>query len=177
MAAFPRCNSTAREPGPDRWIPSAPLALAAVIVAAVLPWAAWASGGSSPKAVAPDGHEFRLEIASTPEERARGYMYRSRVTDEEGMLFIFPQSDFHAFWMKNCQVSLDILWLSDDLTVVYLQEKVPPCRRDPCPSYPPMSRARYVLEIASGMAKKTHLQVGEKLRLSGIDLEKASPAP
>jgi len=129
---------------------------------------------ATPRAIAPDGHEFRLEIASTPEQRARGYMFRSHVGKEEGMLFIFPRSDFHAFWMKNCLVSLDILWLSEDLTVVFAQSDVPPCKGDPCPSYPAMSKARYVLEIAAGMAKKTRLRVGEKLKVSGIDLETAA---
>jgi uncharacterized membrane protein (UPF0127 family) len=127
---------------------------------------------SAPKAVAPDGHEFALEIASTPEQRAKGYMFRSRVPSGEGMLFIFPRSDFHSFWMKNCLVSLDILWLSEDLTIVHLESDLSPCKADPCPSYPAMSKARYVLEIAAGMAKKTGLRVGEKLRLRGIDLGK-----
>jgi uncharacterized membrane protein (UPF0127 family) len=129
-------------------------------------------GKVAPKAVAPDGHEFALEIASTSEQRARGYMHRSHVGGGEGMLFIFPRSDFHSFWMKNCLVSLDILWLSEDLTIVHLESNLPPCKADPCPSYPAMSKARYVLEIAAGMAKKTGLRVGERLRLRGIDLEK-----
>jgi uncharacterized protein len=134
--------------------------------------AATHSEESTPKAVAPDGHEFALEIASTSEQRAKGYMFRSRVRSGEGMLFIFPRSDFHSFWMKNCLVSLDILWLSEDLTIVHLESDLPPCKEDPCPSYPAMSKARYVLEIAAGMAKKTGLRVGEKLRLRGIDLDK-----
>jgi len=137
----------------------------------------FSEGRGGPKAIAPNGHDFRLEIANTPEERARGYMYRSRVGPEEGMLFIFPESDFHSFWMKNCLVSLDILWLSDELVVVHLEQKVPPCRKDPCQGYPPMSKARYVLEIGSGMAKKSGLRVGSKVRIEGIELEKTAETP
>jgi len=130
-----------------------------------------------PRAIAPDGHAFRLEIASTPEQQARGYMFREKVGRDEGMLFIFPNSDFHSFWMKNCLVSLDIIWLSEELSIVHLEQQVPACRKDPCPGYPSMSKARYVLEIASGGARKHGLHVGEKIRISGIDLAGAGSAP
>jgi len=130
-----------------------------------------------PRAIAPDGHAFRLEIASTPEQVAQGYMFREKVSRDEGMLFVFPNSDFHSFWMKNCLVSLDIIWLSDELSIVHLEQQVPACRKDPCPGYPSMSKARYVLEIASGGARKHGIQVGEKIRITGIDLAGKVSAP
>lgn len=130
-----------------------------------------------PTAIAPDGHEFRLEIASTPEQITRGYMFRQRVGRNEGMLFVFPASDFHSFWMKNCLVSLDIVWLSENWSIVHLEQQVPACQKDPCPSYPSMSKARYVLEIASGGAKKHGLKVGETIRVIGLDLQRATANP
>jgi len=158
--------------------------LPALLIAAALGWlpapapsGAPEASGAVPRAIVPDGHAFRLEIADTPEERAQGYMYRSRVGSDEGMLFIFPDFTFHSFWMKNCLVSLDIVWLSDDLSIVHLERDVPPCRRDPCPGYSPMSKARYVLEIASGMAKKARLRVGEKITIEGLAPEKETHAP
>ena len=139
----------------------------------------WASDSKDalPKAIAPDGHEFRLEIAATPEQQARGYMFRKRVGRDEGMLFVFPASDFHSFWMKNCLISLDIIWISEDWSIVHLEQQVPACRKDPCPSYPSMSKARYVLEIASGGARKHGLRVGETIRVTGLNLERASANP
>ena len=131
---------------------------------------------SAAKAIAPDGHVFTLELALTPQQQALGYMYRNKVPSNQGMLFVFPDSDFHSFWMKNCRVALDILWLSDDLTIVHLEAQVPPCLKDPCPGYAPMSKARYVLEIASGQAKKHHLRVGQRIEVSGIDFAAQSSA-
>ena len=130
-----------------------------------------------PKAVAPDGHQFRLELARTPQERALGYMYRSRVGPDEGMLFLFEQSGFHSIWMKNCLVGLDVVWLSDDFHVVHLERSVPPCKADPCPGYPPMVKARYILEIGAGMAKKSRLNVGDEIKVLGVELENSSPSP
>jgi uncharacterized membrane protein (UPF0127 family) len=129
-----------------------------------------------PKAVAPGGREFRLELARTPQQRALGYMYRSRVGPDEGMLFLFEQSGFHSIWMKNCLVGLDVVWLSEDLRVVHLERSVPPCKADPCPGYPSMVKARYILEIAAGMAKKAKLNVGDEMKVVGVDLENPSPA-
>lgn len=130
-----------------------------------------------PKAIAPNGHEFRLELARTPQQRALGYMFRSRVGPDEGMLFLFEESGFHSIWMKNCLVGLDVVWLSDDLHVVHLERSIPPCKADPCPGYPPMSKARYVLEIAAGMAKKSRLNVGDEVKVLGVELENSAPSP
>ncbi len=132
---------------------------------------------SPARAIAPDGHEFRLELARTPQQRALGYMYRSRVGPDEGMLFLFEESGFHSIWMKNCLVGLDVVWLSDDLHVVHLERSLPPCKADPCPGYPPMLKARYILEIAAGMAKKSRLNVGDEVKILGVDLENPALSP
>ena len=129
----------------------------------------------APTAAFPDGHSFRLEVARTPEERARGYMYREKVGPEEGMLFPFPADDFHPFWMKNCRVPLDLIWLSETLTVVHIEARVPPCVHDPCPNYLPMRKARFVLEVKGGMAEKSGLRVGDTVRLEGVDLPSRNP--
>ena len=102
-------------------------------------------------------------------------MFREEVGPREGMLFLFPRDDFHSIWMKNCRVSLDLVWLSEGLTVVHLEKSVPPCRRDPCPGYLPMRKARLVLEIRAGMAEKAGLRVGDPVRLEGVELTAPDP--
>jgi len=154
----------------------------ALILLAALPWLPGPSPGlcgqdapAVPTATFPDGHSFRLEVARTPEQRARGYMFREKVGPEEGMLFPFPTDDFHPFWMKNCRVSLDLIWLSETLAVVHLETEVPPCLHDPCPSYLPMRKARFVLEVKGGMAQKAGLRVGDPVRLEGVDFPPRNP--
>lgn len=133
------------------------------------------TGPSVPTATFPNGHSFRLEIARTPEELAMGYMFREEVGPREGMLFLFPRDGFHSIWMKNCRVPLDLIWLSRGLTVVHLEKSVPPCRRDPCPSYPPMRKAGLVLEVKAGMAEKAGLGVGDSILLEGVEITPADP--
>ena len=171
-----------RCPRSGRFLPFPHLPGAAIVLlaAVMLPvYAASAAAGPEgpgvPTATLPDGHTFRLEVVRTPEERARGYMFREKVDPGEGMLFLFPVNDFHSFWMKNCRVPLDLIWLTESLTVVHLEKEVPPCRRDPCPSYLPMRKARLVLEVRGGMAHKAGLKVGDPVRLEGVDLDSPSP--
>jgi uncharacterized protein len=145
------------------------LALVLAFLASATP-ASRSEPGGEPRAIFPDGHVFKLEIARTAEEKARGYMFRDNVGRKEGMLFLFPNSDFHSFWMKNCRIPLDIIWLDQELRVVHVEPKVPPCRADPCPDYTPMRKAQYVLEVRAGMSERTGLRIGDPIRIERVDL-------
>lgn len=112
----------------------------------------------------PGDHTLCVEVADTPYLVARGYMYRDVVPQGEGMVFLLGEYGVHPFWMKNCRVSLDIIWLDPDWRVVHIAESLPPCREDPCPSYNPMRRSLYVLEVAGGESARLGLQVGDVIR-------------
>ena len=109
----------------------------------------------------PDGRTYLAEVALTPEERARGLMFRRTLGEREGMVFLFEEPAIHPFWMKNTLISLDILWLDDAGKVVHLERGVPPCRQDPCPSVVPLKVATWVLEVGSGRAAGVNL--GDRL--------------
>jgi hypothetical protein len=49
----------------------------------------------------PGGTRIKAEIVDTPEERAQGLMYRDKVEENEGMLFIFEELGFYSFWMNH----------------------------------------------------------------------------
>lgn len=124
-------------------------------------------------AVLADGSSFTLEIADTPAARARGYMERAKVGPKEGMLFVFEEPGRHAFWMKNCRVSLDILWLDASFRVQEVAAWQAPCPEDgPCPSVAPMRPARYALELAAGGARAHGLKPGAR-----VDVFRGDGAP
>ena len=125
-----------------------------------------AGAGAPPwaTAVLEDGSAFTLEVAETDAERARGYMRRAEVGPREGMLFVFQEPGRHSFWMKNCLVPLDIVWLDASFRVVDLAEKQPPCPPEgACPSIVPLRPARYALEFASGTASRHGLRRGSRV--------------
>ena len=138
------------------------LAAASLGIAAASPAAgakpAWAV------AVLPSGAEFTLEIAADPDSRSRGYMGRESVGPREGMLFVFERPERHGFWMKNCLVPLDMIWLDDSRRVVDVSHSVPPCPPGgECPEVRPKGASRYVLEIQSGAATRHGLKVGDQV--------------
>ena len=105
-----------------------------------------------------------VEVAATPRARQRGLMFRESLPSHRGMLFVFPRDDFWTFWMKNTRFPLDMIWIGSDRTIVYMIPHVPPCRADPCPTYTPLKKARYVLEVPAGSIGKWNLRVGQKVR-------------
>jgi uncharacterized protein len=111
----------------------------------------------------PSGKILRVEVMVKDEDRAMGLMFRPALAADQGMLFIFEASDFHGIWMKNCKFPIDILWLDDQKAIVHLEESVPPCKADPCPSYQPLRRASYVLELNAGQARREKAVVGKSL--------------
>jgi len=111
----------------------------------------------------PSGRLIEAEIAKDPISRAKGLMFRHFLKENQGMLFIFENQDFHSFWMKNTLIPLDIIWISQEKRIVYYVENAEPCRKDPCPSYIPIQKAKYVLEVKAGLIKKEKIKIGDRL--------------
>ena len=109
------------------------------------------------------GTPIVLEYALSPEEREKGLGGRDTLKDTEGMLFVFPESKYYGFWMKETHVPLDIFWLDDKGHVLCIHKNVDPS------SYPtvfyPSVPARYVLEFTAGFADKNHIEEGAELKL------------
>ncbi|ATD66282.1 ACR family protein [Luteimonas chenhongjianii] len=113
------------------------------------------------------GNRYTVEIAATDEARARGLMFRDRLDEGHGMLFIHDTEAPQAYWMKNTRIPLDILYFDDARKLVSQQRDVPPCSGgDRCPPYPSKAPARYVLELNAGEASRIGLVDGETLILS-----------
>ncbi|HVR43317.1 MAG TPA: DUF192 domain-containing protein [Thermoanaerobaculia bacterium] len=124
---------------------------------------------SAPQVVLPDGSTVGVEIAADPETRARGLMYRPSLPPGRGMLFLFPETSVHSFWMKDTLVSLDMIWIDEQGRVVDVESEVPPCRSDPCPSYVPDGESRYVLELAAGEAARHGISPGVTLGFRNLE--------
>lgn len=113
-------------------------------------------------ALFPSGAEFGLEIAADDRSRALGYMFREQVGPREGMLFLFPETGYHTMWMKNCRVSLDLIWIDAAGRVVDIAHDAPPCPQEgACPGITPARPSRYVLEVAGGTCRAEGLEVGD----------------
>ncbi|MBU1999321.1 MAG: DUF192 domain-containing protein, partial [Candidatus Omnitrophica bacterium] len=68
----------------------------------------------------------QVEVVDSPEDRSRGLMFRDKLGEKEGMLFIFDERGRHNFWMKNMQFPIDIIWINQDKVIVDIRKNIPP---------------------------------------------------
>lgn len=130
--------------------------------------AAFGAGGGT---VAAKGHRFMAEVAATQREQQKGLMYRTNLAKDRCMIFVYGEDGPHGIWMKNCLISLDVVWISAEGKIVEMVENVPPCsplRGDDCPTYGGTVDARHFIEFAHGTIKRIGLKKGDRI---GWDLK------
>ncbi len=107
------------------------------------------------------GECFNVEIADSAEERSQGLMFRENIDKGDGMLFIFEKEDKYGFWMKNMKFPIDILWINENKSVVYMHKNTPPCPENVCFSIIPDKDAKYVLELNKGVIDELNINLGD----------------
>ena len=107
---------------------------------------------------------IELEVAKTAEQQAMGLMYRTSLADDRGMLFEFKPARWVNFWMKNCKISLDMIFMRDGV-VTAIEVSAPPCTADPCPTYGPDTMVDRVIELRGGRAAELGVKVGDRIAI------------
>ena len=104
------------------------------------------------------GETLQASIADTEPEREQGLSDTPYLPVGVVKLFVFDTAAPWAFWMKDMQYPIDIIWLDEQKTVIHIADNLAP------ETYPkafsPSIPARYVIETAAGVTAKIHLQVG-----------------
>jgi uncharacterized membrane protein (UPF0127 family) len=107
---------------------------------------------------------IELEVAKTVEQQAMGLMYRTSLPDDRGMLFEFKPARWVNFWMKNCKISLDMIFVRDGV-VEAIEVSAPPCTADPCPTYGPNTAVDRVIELRGGRAAELGVKKGDRIEI------------
>jgi uncharacterized membrane protein (UPF0127 family) len=103
---------------------------------------------------------IKIEVADDNAKREQGMMYRKSMAANEGMLFIFPDERRRSFWMKNCHVSLDIIFVNSNKEIVHIAENCEPYSLKSIPSF---EYAQYVVEVKAGYCHEFGLHVGNAI--------------
>ena len=111
-----------------------------------------------------NNQKIELEVAATKKEQDTGLMYRTSLPNNRGMLFKFKSPQKVSFWMKNCQISLDMIFLRDGV-VKAIELSAPPCTADPCPSYKPDTAIDQVIELRGGRSAELGVKVGDRIEI------------
>ncbi len=112
----------------------------------------WKIAGEELAVVRLGDRKVFVETAETPGERQRGLMWRPRISNDDGMLFVYPEPDMKSFWMGHTLLDLDIAFFREDRSLINVVEM----KKYADPSVDPGDRARsiepakYVLELNYG---------------------------
>ncbi len=107
-----------------------------------------------------DDHFFNVELAVTDHQQEYGLMNRTRLPEDYGMLFVFPEAGRRIFWMKDTLVPLDMLFISADGTINHIHPDAKPRDLTSIRSETP---SMAVLELKGGGAKRQNIQVGDQV--------------
>jgi len=104
-------------------------------------------------------HSLNVYVARTAEERALGLMFRTRMEPDEGMLFMNDRPAPQKFWMKDTPLPLSIAFLSDDGSILQLDDMDPQTQDTHSCEHP----VRFVLEVNRGWFDAHGVRTGAKL--------------
>ncbi len=106
---------------------------------------------------APGSPRLSVELARTEPEKERGLMFRTKMPDDQGMLFSWNNEEPRTFWMHNTCLPLDMMFIARDGTITGILEQVPTLNDEgrgvPCP-------AAYVLEVNAGWSRSHGVKSG-----------------
>lgn len=103
---------------------------------------------------------FSVEVAKTPEELKTGLMHRSTLAFNSGMIFnIYPVRPT-AMWMKDTKISLDMLFVGPDGSIIKIVEATKPMSENLIISEEPV---RAVIELNAGQVKRHNIKIGDKV--------------
>ena len=105
-------------------------------------------------------HNINAELASTPQQREIGLMFRPAMPANDGMLFVFEQPGKQCFWMRNTLIPLSVAFIGDDGSVVNIDDMKPQTLDSHCSAKP----VRFVLEMNEGWFAKRGIKAGSRLR-------------
>lgn len=123
----------------------------------------------SPK-VKINNQTFNVIVAKSSKEKEIGLSEKNNIPQDEGMLFLFDNPDYYAFWMKNMKFPIDIIYIKDGkIVTIYSSVSQPKSPEDNLPVYQPKSTADKVLEINSGLSSKYKFTEGDSVSFENIE--------
>lgn len=106
-----------------------------------------------------NSNNLNVKVVTSPEDRSEGMMFKT-FNGFDGMLFIMDKNENQSFWMKNCKIPLDIIFISTN-TITEIHKNCQPCNGGDCPTYE--GRGNIVLELPGGACDEYDIKVGDEI--------------
>jgi len=143
------------------------------------------------------GKDFKLEPALTDAVRQKGMGDRTEITEDGGMLFVFPRPRNLYFVMRDCVIPIDIIFLDATGRVTAMHKMVPEEPRtaeekklvppydgappeqwsnqkyeDRLKRYPSRYDAQFVIELRGNTLDSLKIKEGDQIKLDLAGLKK-----
>ena len=105
-------------------------------------------------------HKFEVYIADSNSKRKKGLMYIESLPSNHGMLFKFDTPRIASMWMKNTYISLDLLFIDKNQTIIKIHSDAKPLNLNSIAS---KLKVKWVLEINGGLAEELEINLGDKI--------------
>ncbi len=106
---------------------------------------------------------LKVELADTAEKRSKGLMFRDHLPADTGMLFDFKTARPIYMWMKNTEISLDMMFADADGVIFQLHKGAKPHDLTVISSFKP---GRWVLEVNAGFISQKSVKIGDRLKFT-----------
>jgi uncharacterized membrane protein (UPF0127 family) len=107
----------------------------------------------------------QLRLAATDLEKARGLMGTTKLSDEEGMAFMYEFETQMRFWMKDTPLDLDIAFVARDGTVLEVKTMTAGDTETTASS---SDQVRFAIEMRAGWFGHFGVKPGDKVNLEDI---------
>lgn len=104
-------------------------------------------------------HVIRAELAANNETRMKGLMFRKSLEPNQGMLFVFDETNRHCMWMKNTLIPLSVAFIAEDGEIVNIADMKPHDETSHCAVRP----VPYALEMDRGWFAARGLKAGTRI--------------
>jgi len=109
-------------------------------------------------------NKISVKLCVTKESIIKGMQGQRFNEDFQGMYFLMPTKGEQSFWMYDCIIPLDIIFINND-EVDTIHENCPVCTDElECESY--TGYGDKVLELPAGMSKQLDIKKGDIVSFS-----------
>ena len=105
-------------------------------------------------------HKLTVYIADSNYKRKKGLMYIENLPINHGMLFEFDSPRIASIWMKNTHISLDILFIDENQTIIKIHNEAKPFNLRSITS---KIKVKWILEMNGGLAKAMNIKTGDNI--------------
>jgi len=108
------------------------------------------------------GQEYRVELATSFEQRAQGLMFREEMCTDCGMLFYFSPPKQASMWMRNTLIPLDVAFIDRNGVITDIKAMKP----HDLTSVGASKVVTYALEMNQGWFDAHNISVGDQIEIT-----------